>query len=93
MNLTRKKGNKYYIYNAYPSALKFHMFDDIWDFLINNIKRLNKKDVLIIFDEGVISDFKIPQGFMLSTDNRQMKMKFLSKIVRYFLKSGIVFTI
>lgn len=42
---------------------------------------------------GVISDFKIPQGFMLSTDNRQMKMKFLSKIVRYFLKSGIVFTI
>lgn len=91
--LDPKKGNKYYIYNAYPSALKFHMFDDIWDFLINNIKRLNKKDVLIIFDEGVISDFKIPQGFMLSTDNRQMKMKFLSKIVRYFLKSGIVFTI
>lgn len=89
--LEPKKGNKYYIYNAYPSALRFHMFDDIWDFLINNIKRLNKKDVLLIFDEGVISDFKILQGFSLSTNGREIKL--FSTIGRYFPKPGAVFTI
>lgn len=95
-DLKISKRKKYIIYNSLSSVEHNYYIDYIIEFLNKNHKILNKKNTMLIFDDGTFGDINVFFGFENKSSSSSVafkEMRLLSGLSLVLSKTAIIITI
>lgn len=95
-DLKISKRKKYIIYNSLSSVEHNYYIDYVIEFLNKNHKMLNKKNTMLIFDDGVFEDINVFSGFENKSSSSAVafkEMRLLSGLSLVLSKTAIIITI
>ena len=95
-DLKISKRKKYIIYNSLSSVEHNYYIDYIIEFLNKNHKILNKKNTMLIFDNGTFGDINVFSGFENKSSSSSVafkEMRLLSGLSLVLSKTAIIITI
>lgn len=95
-DLKISKRKKYIIYNSLSSVEHNYYIDYVIEFLNKNHKMLNKKNTMLVFDDGVFGDINVFSGFENKSSSSAVafkEMRLLSGLSLVLSKTAIIITI
>lgn len=95
-DLKISKRKKYIIYNSLSSVEHNYYIDYVIEFLNKNHKMLNKKNTMLVFDDGVFEDINVFSGFENKSSSSAVafkEMRLLSGLSLVLSKTSIIITI
>lgn len=95
-DLKISKRKKYIIYNSLSSVEHNYYIDYVIEFLNKNHKMLNKKNTMLVFDDGVFEDINVFSGFENKSSSSAVafkEMRLLSGLSLVLSKTAIIITI
>lgn len=95
-DLKISKRKKYIIYNSLSSVEHNYYIDYVIEFLNKNKKMLNKKNTMLVFDDGVFEDINAFFGFENKSSSSAVafkEMRLLSGLSLVLSKTAIIITI
>lgn len=95
-DLKISKRKKYIIYNSLSSVEHNYYIDYVIEFLNKNHKILNKKNTMLVFDDGVFEDINVFSGFENKSSSSAVafkEMRLLSGLSLVLSKTAIIITI
>lgn len=95
-DLKISKRKKYIIYNSLSSVEHNYYIDYVIEFLNKNHKMLNKKNTMLIFDDGVFEDINVFSGFENKSSSSAVafkEMRLLSGLSLVLSKTAVIITI
>lgn len=95
-DLKISKRKKYIIYNSLSSVEHNYYIDYVIEFLNKNHKILNKKNTMLVFDDGVFEDINAFSGFENKSSSSAVafkEMRLLSGLSLVLSKTAIIITI
>ena len=95
-DLKISKRKKYIIYNSLSSVEHNYYIDYGIEFLNKNHKMLNKKNTMLVFDDGVFEDINVFSGFENKSSSSAVafkEMRLLSGLSLVLSKTAIIITI
>lgn len=95
-DLKISKRKKYIIYNSLSSVEHNYYIDYVIEFLNKNKKMLNKKNTMLVFDDGVFEDINAFFGFENKSSSSAVafkEMRLLSGLSLVLSKTSIIITI
>lgn len=95
-DLKISKRKKYIIYNSLSSVEHNYYIDYVIEFLNKNNKMLNKKNTMLVFDDGVFEDINAFFGFENKSSSSAVafkEMRLLSGLSLVLSKTAIIITI
>lgn len=95
-DLKISKRKKYIIYNSLSSVEHNYYIDYVIEFLNKNHKILNKKNTMLVFDDGVFEDINVFSGFENKSSSSAIafkEMRLLSGLSLVLSKTAIIITI
>ena len=95
-DLKISKRKKYIIYNSLISVEHNYYIDYVIEFLNKNHKMLNKKNTMLVFDDGVFEDINVFSGFENKSSSSAVafkEMRLLSGLSLVLSKTAIIITI
>ena len=95
-DLKISKRKKYIIYNSLSSVEHNYYIDYVIEFLNKNNKMLNKKNTMLVFDDGVFEDINAFFGFENKSSSSAVafkEMRLLSGLSLVLSKTSIIITI
>lgn len=95
-DLKISKRKKYIIYNSLSSVEHNYYIDYVIEFLNKNHKMLNKKNTMLVFDDGVFEDINVFSGFENKSSSLSVAfkgMRLLSELSLVLSKTAIIITI
>lgn len=95
-DLKISKRKKYIIYNSLSSVEHNYYIDYVIEFLNKNHKMLNKKNTMLVFDDGVFEDINVFYGFENKSSSSAVafkEMRLLSGLSLVLSKTAIIITI
>lgn len=95
-DLKISKRKKYIIYNSLSSVEHNYYIDYVIEFLNKNHKMLNKKNIMLVFDDGVFEDINVFSGFENKSSSSAVafkEMRLLSGLSLVLSKTAIIITI
>ncbi|MCB7108823.1 hypothetical protein [Agathobacter rectalis] len=95
-DLKISKRKKYIIYNSLSSVEHNYYIDYVIEFLNKKHKMLNKKNTMLVFDDGVFEDINVFSGFENKSSSSAVafkEMRLLSGLSLVLSKTAIIITI
>ena len=95
-DLKISKRKKYIIYNSLSFVEHNYYIDYVIEFLNKNYKILNKKNTMLVFDDGVFEDINAFSGFENKSSSSAVafkEMRLLSGLSLVLSKTAIIITI
>lgn len=95
-DLKISKRKKYIIYNSLSYVEHNYYIDYVIEFLNKNHKMLNKKNTMLVFDDGVFEDINVFSGFENKSSSSAVafkEMRLLSGLSLVLSKTAIIITI